>query len=153
MNSRNRMRVLAATAATLTALGILGYSASARTTVAQISAGEMGAGTVGGEHASHHPSGSAYSGAPATPGSVGAMNQSMMPQMAAQMANTGMNPMMEDSSMPAHMAQMAPMMKGIDMQTHMAQMASVMKGIDMQQHAAQMAPMMNQMPASPQSGQ
>ncbi len=145
MNSRNRTRILAAAAATVTALGILGYSASARTTVAQISAGEMGAGSVGGEHASHHPSGSAYSGAPATPGPAGAMKLTMMPQM----ANTDMSALMQGGSMPAHMAQMAPMMKGIDMQTHMSQMTSMMKGIDMEQHAAQMAPMMNQIPASP----
>jgi hypothetical protein len=151
--SRNRMRVLAAAAVTVAALGILGYSASTRITVAQVSGGEIGAGGVPADHARHHPSGSAYSGAPATPGPVGAMNQSMMPQMSAQMANTGMSSMMEGSSMPAHMAQMAPMMKGIDMQTHMAQMAPMMKGIDMQAHMAQMAPMMDQVPDSPKSGQ
>ncbi len=137
MNSRNRTRVLAAAVVTVAALGILGYSASARTTVAQISAGEMGAGTATGDHASHHPSGNAYSGVTATPGRVGTMEQSMMQQMVTQMANTDMSAMMQGGSMPAHMAQMAPMMKGIDMQAHMAQVA----------------PMMDQVPDSPKSGQ
>lgn len=166
---KNRTRILAAAAVTVAALGILGYSASISTTVAQVSGGEVGAGTFPADHAKHHRTGNAYSSTPAVTRPVGAMMPYMVPQMAAQMSNSDMSAMMKDGDMStrmaqmtqqmtgidmqAHMVQMAPMMKGIDMQTHMTQMTSMMKDADMQVHMAQMAPVMNRMPDSPKSGQ